>query len=195
MVLVQAAKGRELGDWEMFEGFVPWRTGTPSKAIANTRWALTWQMVEGERDVDARLVVKGNSDPALTSLAEVSWCVGLSPPHLQAKSLIVLEEWRLRNLGMKGGSPEVDGSDRELHLRAPQDRNPLGAQRIRKRRAPAYGSNDAPAACRETLDCSLLRKQGSLALVSLKLRPSSFDPGFFCIPCRWWRSGGPGDAY
>ena len=53
---VTGAQDRKLGLWEKFKVFEPARTGNSLEAIADTRWVLTWEMVEGKRDVDAQLV-------------------------------------------------------------------------------------------------------------------------------------------
>ena len=39
--------------------------GTHSKSIADTRWVLTWKIVDGKKDVKARSEAKGHQDPGL----------------------------------------------------------------------------------------------------------------------------------
>ena len=63
--LVRVAKERELADWEQFKVFKPIKEDALSKAAVHTRWALTWEMVGGEKDAKARPVARGYRDPDL----------------------------------------------------------------------------------------------------------------------------------
>ena len=54
--LVFAAKERELGARKKFAVFGPVTEAAPSESAVDTRWAPAWKMVEGEKDVKARLM-------------------------------------------------------------------------------------------------------------------------------------------
>ena len=54
--LVGVAKERELPAWGNFKNFDSVAAGTPAKTAGDTRWVLTWKMVEGKEGVRARLV-------------------------------------------------------------------------------------------------------------------------------------------
>ena len=61
--LSSAAMEREPNAWENFKALQPPRRRTPSKSVVDTRWALTRRMVDGEKDVKARLVAKSYQEP------------------------------------------------------------------------------------------------------------------------------------
>ena len=85
--LARAAKKREHATWKKFKG------ATLPTVVADTRWVLTWKMVEWKRDVKSRPVAKGNQDPDLKdSLAEPSGCLGIPSSHPPAPSLSALTE-------------------------------------------------------------------------------------------------------
>ena len=58
-----AAMEREPDAWGNFKALRPPRRRTHSKSVADTRWALTRRMVDGEEDVKARLVAKSYQGP------------------------------------------------------------------------------------------------------------------------------------
>ena len=49
--------------WRSSRVFKPVKEDTPSKAVADARWALASKMVEGEMDVKARSAAEGYEDP------------------------------------------------------------------------------------------------------------------------------------
>ena len=55
--LATAGKQRELADWREFDVFSPHEACKAQKQIVQTRWVLTWKMVEGKKCVEAHLVV------------------------------------------------------------------------------------------------------------------------------------------
>ena len=57
--LARDAKDRELYVWKQFKVFKPLRGCCDSKAVAETRWALTWEMVNGEKNAKARNAATG----------------------------------------------------------------------------------------------------------------------------------------
>ena len=58
--LVRAAKERELAAWKKFKVLKPGTGGAPREAIAATLWALTWEMVEGKKDVKSLFATAGH---------------------------------------------------------------------------------------------------------------------------------------
>ena len=75
--LVSFAKGRELSVWAKFEVSKLGKEGALSKSVVHTCWALTWKMVEGEKDAKARPAARGRHAPDLKGgLVETSGCVG-----------------------------------------------------------------------------------------------------------------------
>ena len=54
--LVAAGKQREFAAWRKFDVFSPHEACKAKKQIVQTRWALTWKMVEGKKCAKARLV-------------------------------------------------------------------------------------------------------------------------------------------
>ena len=94
---VTAAKDRELGARRRSKVSEPVSKGALSAAIADTRWVLSWKLVDWAKDVEACMVAKGNRDPDLeTRLAETSGCVILPSFHLRAISLGAVKMWKLR---------------------------------------------------------------------------------------------------
>ena len=63
--LVHKVKVMGLKAWDHFRVFSPEKSGAQSKYLVDTRWALTWREVDGEKTVNARLVAKGYQDPDL----------------------------------------------------------------------------------------------------------------------------------
>ena len=93
--LAREGKRRELEAWEKFEAFLPLHECKVQKQMADTRWVLTWEMVEGEICVKARLAAKGFQDPDLKDgLVETSGCVSLRSSHLQVISLSAIRNWK-----------------------------------------------------------------------------------------------------
>ena len=69
-----------------FKLFRPKGERTPSTPIVHARLALTWEMVDGEKDAKARLVAKGSQDPDLgVGLLDACGCVSI--PSLQMRHL------------------------------------------------------------------------------------------------------------
>ena len=63
--LAREGKRRELEAWGEFDAFSPLSACKVQKQLVDTRWALTWKMVEGRECVKARLAAKGSQDPDL----------------------------------------------------------------------------------------------------------------------------------
>ena len=57
--LVRDAKERELSARKQFKVCSPIKGGALSKAIVDTRWVLTWEVVDGKKTGMARLAAKG----------------------------------------------------------------------------------------------------------------------------------------
>ena len=53
-------------------------------SVGDTRWAIIWEMADGEEDVKARLVTKGHRGPDLEdSSVDTAGCGSLRSPHIQ----------------------------------------------------------------------------------------------------------------
>ena len=71
---------RGLEAWGKFKVFSPAKESDISKKVIDSRWVLTWKMVDGIKKAKARLVAKGFQDPGLTEgLVDTSGCVSLRP--------------------------------------------------------------------------------------------------------------------
>ena len=80
---IRAARDRKLGVRKKFKVPEQVRIGEPSKALVDTLRAFTWKMVDGKRDVRARVVAKGHQGPDLMAGAVATLgCVGLRPSRL-----------------------------------------------------------------------------------------------------------------
>ena len=87
------AKVRELAVWEQFKVFSPGRLGTQSKDLVDLRWALTWEDVDGEKTVKARVALKSNRDLDLRDgNVEIAGCASRRSFHLQLTYLCTLEK-------------------------------------------------------------------------------------------------------
>ena len=90
--LARAAQEQELAAWRKFKVSPPAKGRAPFMPIADTRWALTWEMVDGQKGAKARLVAKGYQGPDLTEcVVENSGCVNLVSFRIQVISLGALK--------------------------------------------------------------------------------------------------------
>ena len=89
-------------------------------------------------------------------------------------------------LDIKNAFLQANGFDREVYLRAPCERNSKDTRRVWQLRAPAYGSNDAPAAFRRSLRKYPANPAESLSSVGLHFKASPFDP---CVHFVYQKSG------
>ena len=90
--LVTSAKVNELEAWGKFKVPPPASSSSLSKDTVDTRWVLTWKLVDGQETVKARLVAKGLQDPDLQEgLVDTSGCVSLRSSHLQVISLSAIK--------------------------------------------------------------------------------------------------------
>lgn len=170
---IRAAKERAPARRGKFKVLKPASEGDPSKAIAHTRRALTWKMVENKKDVKARLVANGYQDPDLTNgFAETSG----------SGSLRALKERGKRSLDIGNAFLRADGFQRDIFLLAPAEWDPSGANRNRKLHGPTYGLNGASASFEKTLELYLLRPDDSPAFLGLKFQVSTIGPHFYCFP-------------
>ena len=62
---VIAAKTRESAAQAQFKVYSLMEPGKCNKEVVGTRWVLTWEMVEGDKTVQARLAAKGRRNPDL----------------------------------------------------------------------------------------------------------------------------------
>ena len=167
---------RELAGWRKFKVLKPVTGGSPSQAIADTRWAPAWEMVGGKKDAEAPLVARAYRRPDLKKgFAETRAHVSLRSSHHQVLASNALSKWSIWNLDIKNTFFQVGGFQREVCLRAPGDWDPSGTHLIQELRSPACGLNDAPAASRKNSRLSVLRAEESPALVDLKSSVPTID--------------------
>ena len=118
------AKGGELREWMYFEVFKPFKDGWPPKSVVDTRWVLTWEMVDGNKGVEARLVAKGNRGPDLKD-GHLWMCQSspISPPGHPPGGP---KTWHISSLGIKNAFLQADGFVREVFPRVPTKWDPNG---------------------------------------------------------------------
>ena len=81
--LVASAKTKDLDAWGKFKIFTLVCSSSLPKSSVDSRWVLTWKMVDGVKSAKARLVAKGFQDPDLQEgLVDTSGCVSLRSSHL-----------------------------------------------------------------------------------------------------------------
>ena len=123
--LVNEGEKRELEAWGKLDVFSPHSACAVQKQLVQTRWVLTWKIVEGKKRVTARLVAKGFQDPDLKDgLVETSGCVGLRSSHLQVISPSAIRQRKLWSLDIKNAFLRADGFDRDVFLHAPEEWDP-----------------------------------------------------------------------
>ena len=92
-------------------------------------------------------MAEGFQDPDMKEgLMETSGCVSLRSSHLQVVSLSAVRQRKLCSLDVKYAFLQADGFERDVFLRAPMEWDPPCNERVWKRKAPAYGLNDAAVA-------------------------------------------------
>ena len=111
--LVRKADEKGLDVWKHVKVFPPVKMGSQSKDVADTRWALTWGVVEGAKTVRARLVAKGDQGPDLRNgNLDIAGCVSRRWPHIQLISLGALKKWAIWSLDIQDAFPRPDGLGR-----------------------------------------------------------------------------------
>ena len=102
MAQVRSAKGRGYRAWGEFKVFPPVKRGAPTKAAANSRWVIARKIVDGARNVKARLVAEHPQGPELKAgRVESSGCASLRTPHLRVVSMSAIKEWKLWSLDIR----------------------------------------------------------------------------------------------
>ena len=86
----------ELAARKKFDVYTKRNACNVSKEIAQTRWVLTWKMVDGKKRVKAHLVAKGFQGPDLQEgLVGTSGCVSIRSSRLPVISLSATAKWNL----------------------------------------------------------------------------------------------------
>ena len=117
--VAKAANVKELDDWKKFDVFEPRRDCKVSKQIAQTRWVLTWKMVDGQESANARLVAKDYWGPGVREgIMDTSGCVRLRSSHLQATSLCAIKEGKPWSLDSKNAFLQAGRFTRNVLLQA-----------------------------------------------------------------------------
>ena len=165
--------------WYVLPKLRNWNRGNPLRfpdlsrradcpSAVDTRWVLTWEIVDGANTVEARVVAKGFQDPDLKGgVADSACCVSLRSSHLQVISLGALNKWGIWILGTKNAFLQADDFSRDVFLPAPNEWEPSNTSRIWELRAPAYGLNDAPLTFYRSTQNYLVNSDVSLSKVGL----------------------------
>ena len=96
--------------------------GAQSEDLVDTRWVLTWNEVDGEKTVKARLAAMGYQGPHPRSdNVDIAWRVSRNSSHLQLISLGALRKWPLWSSDIKNAFLQADGFDCGVYLRASGD--------------------------------------------------------------------------
>ena len=131
--LFQEAKLRDLAAWGKFDVYFQRNARNVSKEIAQTRWVLTWKMVDDKKRVKARLLAEGFQDPDLQEgPVGTSGCVNLRSPHLQVIPLSAIRIWNLWSSDNKNEFLQADGFGRDVFRYAPDEWEPSCQGRVWK---------------------------------------------------------------
>ena len=80
----KAAEVEVMQPWGSFEVFELLEEQNLTKTVVNTRWVLTWKIMDGRKCVEARLVGKGYwGCDRQEGVADTSVCVGFRSSHFQ----------------------------------------------------------------------------------------------------------------
>ena len=86
--LAREAKARDLDACGQFKVLSPVKLGARTKAVVETRWALTWKKVEGQKTAMARLDARGFQKPNLRDgNVDIAGCGSGRSSHLKLVSL------------------------------------------------------------------------------------------------------------
>ena len=168
--LVHEGKLRELAAWEKFDVYSHRAARTVSNEIVQTRWVLTWKMVDDKKKAKARLATKGFQDPDLRE-----GLVSLRSSHLRVISAGATRKRKIWSLGFKNAFRQADGFARDVFIYAPDKWEPSLQGREWKLKALAYGLDEAPAAFRRTLRRRKLNPEASVQSVGLRCQAPTFD--------------------
>ena len=87
-----AATEKERAAWKRFGVLRPTEKECVSKSAVDTYQGPAWRMVDGAKNVRARVAAKGLQDPDLREgVADTLGCVSIRPSHLRATRLSVLK--------------------------------------------------------------------------------------------------------
>ena len=108
--MVSATKERELVQRKKFRGFRLLKGRCPPKFIVGSRWARTWEMIGGEKNVKARLVAMACRNPDLKEgRVETPGCASLRSSFPQGLPLGIMKERSVWGLANKNGFLRLDG--------------------------------------------------------------------------------------
>ena len=76
--------------------------GAQTKDMVDTRWALTWEKVDGKKAAGARFLAKGYQDPDLRDgNVDIAGCISSRSPRLQLISARALGNLKICSLVSK----------------------------------------------------------------------------------------------
>ena len=94
-------------------------------SAGDTRRVLTWEMVDGVKNVKALLAANGFQNPDLEDgVVYASGCVRPHPPYFQVIFLTAPKKWELRCLDVKIACLLAAGFSRDVSLRGPLEWGP-----------------------------------------------------------------------
>ena len=146
--------------------------------------SLAWKQAEGDKTARARSAAKGFQDPDFEEgVLDTSGYASLRSPHLQVISLRDPEACRIWILDIENAFLQADGLSRDVSLHAPGQWKPSSGHRFRQLNASPYGTTNAPAALRRSLEQYLACSAVSLAKLELQYRASASAPASYFDPC------------
>jgi len=163
----EAAKRKELDQWLSHAVFsIAKKAGIPTSRIMSMRWVLTWKVPDGSTDVanrtaKARLVVKGFTDPDLTTIRAEAPTLSRMGKHLLLQ-LAASNGWQLTKGDVKTAFLQGDSGEgkREVYAQPTAEIRKIlnmSDTEIMKLERAVYGLRNAPRAWYTRLRADLLK--------------------------------------
>jgi len=180
--LFEQAKSKELDQWISNSVFsIAKKSGVPLDRIMSMRWVLTWKYPEGDLDVKtrkakARLVVKGFTDPDLTTIRAESPTLSRLAKHWLFQ-IAASNNWKLTKGDVKTAFLQGDRKEQQRNVYVQptaEIRRLLGLSddELMKLEAAVYGLRNAPRAWYERIKGDLLK---------IGCRQHKLDSCLFCV--------------
>ena len=177
----EAAKYKELDQWISHSVFsIVKRAGIPLDRVMTMRWVLTWKIPDnakdGDRKAKARLVVKGFSDPDLTTIRAEAPTLSRVGKHTLLQ-LTASNDWQLTKGDVKTAFLQGDSEEgkRQVYVDPTGEvRKKLGmtSDQLMKLERAVYGLRNAPRAW-----YTRIRRD----LIAMGARPHQLDSCLFMI--------------
>jgi len=177
----EAAKFKELDQWISHSVFsIVKRAGIPLDRVMTMRWVLTWKIPDnapdGDRKAKARLVVKGFTDPDLTTIRAEAPTLSRVGKHTLLQ-LAASNDWQLTKGDVKTAFLQGDSGEgkRQIYVDPTGEvRKKLGMtpDQLMKLERAVYGLRNAPRAW-----YTRIRRD----LIAMGARPHQLDSCLFMI--------------